>query len=284
MKKILGLIASPRKLGNSELMVKEIGRQIGEPHNLKLLRFSDFNIKPCIGCYKCMFGEKRCIHNDDFYEILEAIVEADALILASPTYFLGANALLKLFLDRGIAFYPFIDQLWGKPSVGFGIAGINGKEGSTLLGIENFLKLMLSEIKMKTIVYGALPGEVFFNEENRKKAGELASALFSTSQEKAPYACNLCGGETFRFLGSDRVQCMLCSNKGLMKMEKNQPKVNIEKGMHDLFISHKDVMEHEQWLLGMKDNFIKNKKRLKEICLDYRGGEWIKPEKKQKSE
>jgi multimeric flavodoxin WrbA len=43
MKKILGIIGSPRKMGCSEIMIKEISRNISEPHELVLLRLTDFN-------------------------------------------------------------------------------------------------------------------------------------------------------------------------------------------------------------------------------------------------
>lgn len=147
MKKILGIIGSPRKLGNCEIMVKEIGRQITAPHEMHLLRLTEFNLLPCRGCYACLFKEEKCVQQDDFQRILESILEADALIVAAPTYFLGANASLKRLLDRGLAFYAHIDKLWGKPAVGVAIAGIPGKEGYTLLGIQNFLKMTLTEIK-----------------------------------------------------------------------------------------------------------------------------------------
>ena len=177
MKKILGIIGSPRRLGNCEIMVKEIGRQIPVPHELKLLRLSEFNIQLCKGCYRCLFDEKGCPQNDDFYTVLNAIIAADAIILAVPAYFLGPNAALKQFLDRGLAFYAHTEKLWGKPAVGIGIAGINGREGYTLLGIESFLSILLTDIKQRLIVYGALPGEVFLNEENKKTASELAKIL-----------------------------------------------------------------------------------------------------------
>jgi len=45
MKKVLGIIASPRRLGNCEIMVKEISGHIPEPHELNLLRLSDFDSK-----------------------------------------------------------------------------------------------------------------------------------------------------------------------------------------------------------------------------------------------
>ena len=59
--------------------------------------------------------------------------KSDALVVAAPTYLLGANASLKRFLDRGLSFYAHLDRLWGKPAVGVAIAGIEGMEGYTKL-------------------------------------------------------------------------------------------------------------------------------------------------------
>ena len=73
MKKVLGIIGSWRKMGNSEIMIKEISRHIAEPHELNLLRLTDFNIGSCRGCYSCLFKEERCVVNDDLYSIADAI-------------------------------------------------------------------------------------------------------------------------------------------------------------------------------------------------------------------
>ena len=279
MKNVLGILGSPRRLGNCEIMVKEISRNIDEPHVLKLLRLSDFNLLPCRGCYQCLFDKAGCPQADDFYTVLSEIIQADALILAAPTYFLGANGCLKLFLDRGLAFYAHAETLWGKPSVGIGIAGIEGREGHTLLGIENFLKIMLSEIKLCKIVYGALPGEVFLNRKNKKAVIELALALFGSPVEKRTPNCPLCGGDTFRFISRDKVRCMLCSNSGSMSIQAGTPVFEIEKSGHELFLTKQGVLKHREWLKGMKERFIAQKNELREITGPYRKeGDWIKPQ------
>lgn len=278
MKKILGIIGSPRKLGNCEIMVKEIGRQIKTPHELRLLRLAEFNLLPCRGCYACLFKEERCIQQDDFQGVLDAILEADALIVAAPAYFLGANASLKRLLDRGLAFYAHIDKLWGKPAVGIAVAGIPGKEGHTLLGIQNFLKMTLTEIKHTRICYGALPGEIFLNQQNTQAAADLAAALFAPTPGKKGPACPLCGGDTFRFLGEDRVVCQLCSNSGTFHMEAFGPVFRIHKSGHELFLSKREALHHKDWLLQMKARYLEQKEKLKEITLAYRKPEeWIRP-------
>jgi len=278
MKKILGIIGSPRKLGNCEIMVKEIGRQITAPHELRLLRLSEFNLLPCRGCYACLFNAEKCIQNDDFQRILDTILEADALIVAAPTYFLGANACLKRLLDRGLAFYAHIDKLWGKPAVGIAIAGISGKEGHTLLGIQNFLKMILTEIKQTRICYGALPGEIFLNRQNIEAAADLAATLFAPAPGKEGPVCPLCGGDAFRFLGKDRVHCLLCSNLGTIHMQTDGPSFRIRKSGHELFLSKEEALRHKEWLMQMKARYLEQKEKLKEITLAYRKPEeWIRP-------
>jgi hypothetical protein len=79
---------------------------------------------------------RAALHPERRFSGGEGIVDADALILAAPTYFLGANAVPKLIVDRGLAFYAHIERLWEKPSVGVCIAGIPGKEGHGLLPVE----------------------------------------------------------------------------------------------------------------------------------------------------
>ena len=280
MKSVLGIVASPRKLGNSEMAVKEIVSQIEEPHQLKMLRLNDFDIQPCLACYRCLFGEGKCVQKDEFEPVLDAILQADGLILAAPTYFLGANAALKRFLDRGLAFYSHVDSLWGKPAVGIGIAGIPGKEGYTLLNIRSFLKLMLTDVKGTARIYGALPGEIFFSDGNREILAGLGAALFGSPLPETGPSCPQCGGDTFQFLGDQKVRCMLCSNDGEMKMGPKGPQFRIDRGDHELFLKKEDVIAHGEWLRGMKDRFSAEKKRLKEISLDYRKGwEWITPDR-----
>ncbi len=279
MKNILGIIGSPRKLGNSEVMVKEISRQVSIPHELKLLRLTEFNILPCKACYQCLFKEGNCVLKDDLPLVMQAIADADAIIIASPTYLLGANASFKKFLDRGLALAQHADKLWGKPAVGVGIAGIEGLEGYTLLNIESFIKLILAENKFSTIIYGALPGEVFLNEQNKKTASDLARALFGPQQEKKGPSCPLCGGDTFRFIDNNSVRCMLCSNSGTTSIEDGKPVFKIVQGDHDLFLSQEGNSKHVEWLRSMKNRFLQQKDQLKKISIEYRkDGNWIKPE------
>lgn len=284
MKKILGIVASPRKLGNCELVIKEISRQIDIPHELSLLRLSDFHILPCKGCYTCLFKQQRCPLRDDLNTIIDALVEADAVILSAPTYLLDANAMLKVVIDRGLAFYAAADGLWGTPAIGVGVAGIEGKEGATVLGLQRFLSMFMADKKRCTMLYGALPGEVLLNEKNRAVIDSLARGLFEPTPLPKEPCCPLCGGDTFRFLGGNRVRCMLCSNAGRVEATTGTFVFDIQKSGHDLFLTDRDALFHRDWLREMKARFKEIKGDIAAITSEYRNdGTWITPGRPDRS-
>jgi multimeric flavodoxin WrbA len=274
MKKILGLIGSPRKLGNCEVLVKEICRQVPEEHELKLLRLHDFHLEACRGCYRCLYGG-ACVIDDGLKPILEAMAEADAYIVAAPAYFLGVNASLKLLLDRGLSFYGIKERLWGKPSIALAVSGIEGKEGYSLLAIEGFLKCTLSDIKARLSLTAALPGEVFFDGEKAVLARKLGEALFGEALVSEAPACPLCGGTSFRFLERGRARCMLCGNEGSYSLASGEAVFDIGRGEHDLFLDREAALRHEVWLKAMKDRFATELPRIRRVREEYRGGDWI---------
>ena len=272
MKKILGIIGSPRKLGNSEIIIKEISRKIPVQHELKLLRLHDMHIEPCKGCYKCLISGD-CIQKDDYHIFRDALVNSDALLVAAPTYCMGANASLRQITNKAFALNKYIDVLWNKPAIGIGICGINGKEGYTLLDIENFLALLFSKNKKCVMLTGALPGEIFRNDETKMIARELAALLLDPGKSggtlKNTPSCPLCGGTTFRFRDVSTVTCVLCSNSGTVEWIDNKPVFSIKRGDHSFILSKQAAKDHYKWLLGMKDRFIKHKKELKKITIQY---------------
>lgn len=98
--KLLGIIGSPRKDGNTEIMMKEAlkaGEQEGA--ETELIHLVDFNLKPCDGCRIC-FETKKCVIEDDVEKIFEKMAEADGIIVGSPVYFWNVNAQTKTFIDR----------------------------------------------------------------------------------------------------------------------------------------------------------------------------------------
>jgi multimeric flavodoxin WrbA len=278
IKTLLGIIASPRKYGNCELFTKEVFRNLQGGWKLRLMRLPELDIRPCRACYQCLFGEMKCPQEDDFQVALEALVQADAWVVAAPTYFLGANSSLKRFLDRGLSFYAHLDHLWGKPAVGIAIAGINGMEGYTKLGVDSFIRLALGDHRGSAVVYGALPGEIFLENVGKRAAADLAKVLLggkAAAANECP-TCPRCGGDTFRFLSENNVRCMLCSSSGSFSMAAGRVHFDMTAGAHDLFLSYESARKHAEWLRGMKEKFLERRKELKNITRDYtQEGEWV---------
>lgn len=285
---LLGIIVSPRKYGNCELFVKELARQLPGEWDLRLVRLPELRIRPCIACYQCLFGAMECGLDDDHKLVLEELVQCDAYVVAVPTYFLGANASLKMFLDRGLSFYARLDPLWGKPAAGVAIAGIPGMEGQTRLDVERFIKLTFGDLRACEVLYGALPGEIFLTETARAAARDMAEALAAPSGPLSPggqpVRCPLCGGDTFRFLPEGRVRCMLCSSGGEYRCSPGGLELVTHPGDHPLFLSREAAQAHLEWLRGMKDDFLARRKELKAVTQQYtQMGQWVRPVKTEES-
>jgi multimeric flavodoxin WrbA len=126
---ILGICGSLRDISNTNRLVKKAAEASGEEFDLVYL--AGKTIKPCTGCSTCMMNEGKCSIDDDMTEINEKIINADAIIMGGPTYFMDINGALKDVIDRSSAtFYreigpeykegmPWLGQrpMAGKPAV-----------------------------------------------------------------------------------------------------------------------------------------------------------------------
>ena len=103
-KKVLILSGSPRKGGNSDILCDEFAKGATEAgHNVEKIRVSEKNIHHCIACYHCSKNSGACVFKDDMAEILQKMIDADVLVLASPVYFYSIDAQLKAVIDRTVA-------------------------------------------------------------------------------------------------------------------------------------------------------------------------------------
>ncbi|MFC1725161.1 flavodoxin family protein [candidate division KSB1 bacterium] len=103
--RVLGIVGSPRKGGNTEILVNEVlaGAE-AEGANVEKIMLSKLNISPCLACDACRRTGK-CVQNDDFEEILGKMMKSDVWVLATPVYWWGPTAQFKTFLDRWYGYY-----------------------------------------------------------------------------------------------------------------------------------------------------------------------------------
>jgi len=104
MKKILGVVGSPRKKGNTHILVSRIlegAENEGALTDTILLK--KMKIRECDGCHTCWKG-KECSKKDDMLDIYPEIINSDVIIFGTPVYWYGPTALMKAFIDRFVYF------------------------------------------------------------------------------------------------------------------------------------------------------------------------------------
>lgn len=100
MADVLIFLGSPRKKGNSEVLVEALCRGIVRAGgSYEIVRLSALQFSPCIGCGGC---DKTgiCVVEDQMTPLYEKITAARRLIIASPIYFYSITAQAKAFVDR----------------------------------------------------------------------------------------------------------------------------------------------------------------------------------------
>ncbi len=101
MSRIVVLIGSVRKGGNTDLLASSFVRGAKENNEVSVFSVADCRVNPCIGCNTCFTREgNQCFQDDDMPPIYRALQEADMLVIASPVYFYGISAQLKAIIDR----------------------------------------------------------------------------------------------------------------------------------------------------------------------------------------
>ena len=98
--KVVGIVGSPRKGGNTEILTAHTLKAIHEEGlETELISLVGLDIKPCNACRACD-KEERCPIEDDLFPIYLKMKEADGIILASPVYYGSATALIKALMER----------------------------------------------------------------------------------------------------------------------------------------------------------------------------------------
>lgn len=98
--RLLAIAGSPRRNGNTDLLLKEVVRGAeSEGAEVKAIFLRDLCIAPCRHCDSCV-AMGRCVVEDDMQWIHVELRRADRLALASPIFFMGLTAQTKAMIDR----------------------------------------------------------------------------------------------------------------------------------------------------------------------------------------
>ena len=102
--KVLGIVCSPRKRGNTEVLVEEVlGSAQKHGAEIEIINVCDSAITPCDGCESC---EKtgKCRIEDDMQTIYAKLLASDGIVVGSPVYYWGVTAQAKAMIDRTFVF------------------------------------------------------------------------------------------------------------------------------------------------------------------------------------
>jgi multimeric flavodoxin WrbA len=159
--KVLGIFGSPRRGGNTELLLNEALKGAEkESAEVERLYLREFTITPCLECHGCD-DTGNCVILDDMGKIYPKLLEADVIILASPIFFYGVTAWAKALIDRSQALWAR-KYLLKDPSL--------GKEGKKRKGFF----ISVGATKGQKIFEGAiLTVKYFFDVLNAEYVGEL---------------------------------------------------------------------------------------------------------------
>lgn len=104
--KVVAVLGSPRLQGNSSTLAHrflDAARALGA--EIQVYALNRMAFQGCQGCGTCKSKSQACILEDDLGGVLEAVKEADILVLASPVYFGDLSGQLKCFFDRTYSFF-----------------------------------------------------------------------------------------------------------------------------------------------------------------------------------
>jgi multimeric flavodoxin WrbA len=98
--KVLGIAGSPRRDGNTDLLLRQVmAGAASQGTETKTVILSELNILPCRHCDGCLKTGK-CVVDDDMQWLHTDLREADYVVLASPIFFMGVTAQTKAMIDR----------------------------------------------------------------------------------------------------------------------------------------------------------------------------------------
>ncbi len=186
MVKVIGISGSPRKGGNTEIMVNNaLEAARGEGAETGTIFLSEKKIEPCIACGSCSSG--TCVIDDDFMEVFKTMREADGLIFASPSYYESMTPQMKALIDRSGTFNGsahgrtmFDGKIAGAMSVArrTGLANVWTQQLLFILS----QKMIVPGIKSYANAIAEAKGTVVDDKEGMESSWDLGAAIAKLSK------------------------------------------------------------------------------------------------------
>jgi len=277
--KIVGLIGSYRKLGNTEVLVKEAlmeakrrGAQVSS------LRLTDLRIDPCKGCMACAFKLEDCLILDGWCTFRDILLENDGVILGAPTYLLGPAGIIKMITDRNIAFRGRTLEHMGKPGAIIGVSGVVGWDPFSLPMLNVFMLSCGLRVVDQVMFYAQGPGEILLDDLAVERARKLGSNIFEAANqpaEKRTYLgdsglCPVCHQNLFS-VKDGVLECALCRAKAKLEVVNGKTKLVFDpETLRDHRWGEEALLEHfSSAVLPSGPRFLREKDEIRKRTSKY---------------
>lgn len=282
--KVLGIVASHRRLGNTEILVKEALMGAEEQDaEVEILRWTDYHILPCDGLATCLFGGTGCAlkDKDDHNYLLQKIYECDGLIFGAPCYLLEVPAIVRQFIDRLFVLMssPPPNTMKRKPAAIIIPYATRGWTSYAFLQPN----LMLLELGMTVIDRAPIHIQGMSESANDQRAldrahkiGVAVAQAIKTGDityRGEPGICPICHDRNIHILKDNQtVECGLCGIRGKLSIENDKIKVFFpEEQVEWHRFSKENIYRHFTYeIKPSKDYFIRTWSLLKEKRRKYR--------------
>jgi multimeric flavodoxin WrbA len=154
--KVIAFNGSARKDGNTSILIGYVLKELQKKSiHTEIIHLAERNLHGCKACYRCFHNQdQRCaVNNDDLNQYIEKILEADGIILGSPTYFTDVSTEIKALIDRvGLVSKANSDML--KRKVGAAVVAVRRAGSLHVFGTINHFFLINQMI---------IPGSNYWN-------------------------------------------------------------------------------------------------------------------------
>lgn len=178
--KICAIQGSPRGTGSRtrKLVRWVLDGAADAGAEVDLIDLADLRITPCIACDSCSL-DGACVFNDDFTAAYARMIEADALVFASPVYIDGVTGQMKVFIDR-LADAIHYQTCAGKYGCAVATTACSG--GDDVVAYLNHVLNYLGVIAVDgmSVALGDDPGAIFGAEAGARDLGQRLAAAIRT--------------------------------------------------------------------------------------------------------
>ncbi len=275
--RVLGIISSPRKPGNSELAAKEILKQFPDSWEKMIFNLNDLDINSCRACYACVPYGSKCRIKDDFEFVVRMIKHADKVVIAAPTYMLGGHTGIKRVLDRLISLTSDSKRFRHSDcvlAISYGYRDWYGlsKEDLILFARKFHLNVIGTAMLKATLPGDSVKGENL--EKLHKLADILQHGIDSLPEPSGKeLECPLCSGTALQIMPSARYRCAVCGGTGSLEFKDGGVSLLPDEDCYFRF-SDEALNDHLDFLEEKKQLFLDTRSEIKKLQEDYNSLNW----------